>query len=314
MIVSVSRRTDIPAFYSEWFMDKIEKGYVEVINPFNRKQVSKIELTTKTVDCFVFWSKNPKPMLSKLDILDKKGFKYYFQFTVTSYQSDIEVGMKNKNDILRTFINLSKKIGREKVVWRYDPIILNNRYTKEYHYQWFEALCKRLCNYTNKCVISFIDMYAKTKRNTKDLELIDISKEDMQDIAKNLASIAGKYNIVIETCCEAVNLSLYNIQKGKCIDDQIIEQIIGGPLNVKKDETQREVCGCVKSIDIGQYNTCKHFCTYCYANYSRTQVLENCKLHDKRSPLLVGKLVGDETITIRKMKSIKCNEKNTNPF
>jgi hypothetical protein len=308
MIVSVSRRTDIPAFYSDWFMDKIEKGYVEVINPFNRKQVSKIELTPKTVDCFVFWSKNPEPMLSKLDALDQKGFQYYFQFTVTSYQSDIETGVKNKNDIIRTFINLSKKIGKEKVVWRYDPILINNRYTKEYHYKWFEALCKRLSNYTNKCVISFLDMYTKTKRNTKDLKLIDISNEDMRDIAKNLSSIGSKYNIIIETCCEAIDLSLCNIQKGKCIDDKIIQQIIGTPLNVKKDETQREVCGCVKSVDIGQYNTCKHFCAYCYANYNRSLVIDNCKIHDVHSPLLVGKLVGDETITIREMKSVKCNE------
>lgn len=305
MIVSVSRRTDIPAFYSDWFFDKIEKEYVYVMNPFNRKQISKIELTKETVDCFVFWTKDAKPMLNRLHILDEKGFKYYFQFTITAYQSDIEPGIHDKNEVIRTFKRLSDLIGKDKVIWRYDPILLSKKYTKEYHYKWFDALCKRLYQYTDKCVISFMDLYTKTKRNTKELDLIEISNDDMYDIAKNLSEIAHRYELSIETCSESIDLTSLDIKKGKCIDDTVIQRILGCPISVKKDDTQREVCGCVKSIDIGQYNTCRHFCAYCYANYNKEQVLENCNHYRVDSPQLIGELKGDENISERKMKSIK---------
>lgn len=308
MIVSVSRRTDIPAFYSDWFIDKIEQGYLYVMNPFNRKQVSKIILSPDTVDCLVFWTKNARPLMDKLHLLDERGYKYYFQFTITPYESDIEGGIRYKGEVLATFTELSRLIGKDKLVWRYDPILLNNKYNKQYHYAMFEKYCRRLAASTNKCVISFLDMYTKTKRNTKDLGLIDIQPEDMYEIASVLANIAGSYGLYIETCSESIDLSSLNIHKGKCIDDQMIEKILGCPIKIKKDDTQREVCGCVKSIDIGQYNTCRHFCAYCYANYNHTQVIEACESHDIHSPLLMGKLKGDETITIREMKSVKCSD------
>lgn len=311
MIVSVSRRTDIPAFYSDWFIDKIEQGFLYVLNPFNRKQISKIILNSTTVDCFVFWTKNATPIIDKLQILDEKGFKYYFQYTITPYGCDIEPGIKDKNEVTRTFKRLSKLIGKEKVIWRYDPILLSNRYNKEYHYRMFEELCKRLCPFTEKCVISFLDMYTKTKRNTRDLNLLDLETEDMIEIASKLVKIADKYGLYIETCSEGIDLSFLNIKKGKCIDDKIIERILGCPIEAKKDDTQRDNCGCVKSIDVGQYNTCKHFCLYCYANYSHTLVIESCESHDIHSPLLIGKLKNDETITIREMKSIKREDSGT---
>lgn len=304
MIVSVSRRTDIPAFYSKWFYNRIEEEFAYVVNPFNRKQVSKIELNKETVDCFVFWTKDAEPMLENLSILDEKNFKYYFQFTLTSYGTDIEKGMRRKAQIINTFIKLSKRIGREKVVWRYDPILLNDYYTKEYHYKWFEELCKRLEGYTEKCVISFIDLYDKTKRNTQNLNLQEITQEDIYEISERLASIAKKHNIKIETCSEDVNLEKYGIMRGKCIDDKLISKILNKKIDVKKDDTQREQCGCVKSIDIGVYNTCKHYCAYCYANFNYESVEENCTGHDVNSPLLIGSLQGDEKITIRKMQSI----------
>lgn len=308
MIASVSRRTDIPAFYSDWFLDKIEQGFLYVMNPFNRKQVSKIELTPDTVDCFVFWTKNAAPIMDKLHILDERGFKYYFQFTITPYDSDIEPGIEDKNEVIRTFIDLSDLIGKEKVIWRYDPILLNGKYTKEYHYTYFEEMCKRLCGSTEKCIISFLDMYTKTRRNTAELGLSPITTNDMFIMAARLADIADKYGLYIETCSESVDLSSIKIQKGKCIDDKIIERILGCPIDVKKDDTQREVCGCVKSIDIGQYNTCKHFCAYCYANYNHEWVMDNCAAYDVHSQLLIGKLHGDEKITVRDMRSVKCED------
>jgi len=304
MIVSVSRRTDIPAFYSEWFFNRIKEGFVYVINPFNRKQISKVELTPKTVDLFVFWTKDAEPMLKRLDEL--KEFNYYFQFTITSYRNDIEKAIRRKSDIIKTFKKLSKIIGKEKVIWRYDPILLNEFYTKEYHYKWFEKFCIELSGYTEKCIISFLDLYSKTKMNTKNLRLKEIDKNDMCDIAEKFAGIALKYNIKLETCSEEIDFSKFGIKKGKCIDDELISRIIKCSIKVKKDDTQREVCGCVKSIDIGEYNTCKHNCLYCYANFNYDTVEKNYLMHDSKSSILALHLIGDEKITIRDMKSIKC--------
>lgn len=306
MIVSVSRRTDIPAFYSDWFLDKVEQGFLYVMNPFNRKQVSKIELNPDTVDCFVFWTKNAAPIINKLHMLDERGFQYYFQFTITPYDSDIEAGIPDKQEVIRTFIKLAHLIGKEKVIWRYDPILLSSKYTKEYHYECFEEMCKSLCGSTEKCIISFLDMYTKTAKNTKGLGLSAITSDEMYDIAASFAQIAHKYRLHLETCSEAIDLSALNIQKGKCIDEKIIERILGCPIDVKKDDTQREVCGCVKSIDIGQYNTCRHYCAYCYANYNHEKVMDHCKAYDAHSLLLMGELQGDENVTIREMRSIKC--------
>ena len=305
MIISASRRTDIPAFYSDWFYKRIEEGYVYVVNPMNRKQVSKIFLNPDTVECFVFWTKNAKPMMDRLFLLDEMGFQYYFQFTITSYHSDIEPGIVNKNDVIHSFQKLSEQIGKEKVIWRYDPIFLTETYTLEYHEAWFEAICKRLSGYTEKCVISFIDMYRKTMRNSKDLRIQEFSHKDMIQLAKMIGSIAKQYNIKVETCSEAIDLSQYGIEHGKCIDDRLISRILGTPLKDHKDLNQRKECGCIESIDIGKYDTCKHFCKYCYANYSLSLVHESCTYYNVDDPILASSLKGDEKITLRKMKSMK---------
>lgn len=303
MIVSVSRRTDIPAFYSDWFFNRIKEGFVYVVNPMNLKQVSKVELSPEKVDCFVFWTKNATPMIDRLDEL--KEYNYYFQYTITSYGKDVEKGILDKKKIIESFKKLSTKIGKEKVILRYDPILLSKKYSIEYHCEKFEKLCSQLNGYTEKCVISFIDLYKKTERNTKELNLIPMGIDQIQEISQKLSSIAKKYNISIETCSEGYDLTKFGINKGKCIDDKLISKIIGYELNVKKDNTQRDVCGCVKSVDIGQYNTCRHHCLYCYANFNYNQVEYNYKLHNKNNPLLIGDVRKDAKITTRDMKSIK---------
>ena len=303
MIVSVSRRTDIPAFYSEWFFNRLKEGFVYVVNPMNLKQVSKINLNPETVDCFVFWTKNAGPMLDRLNEL--RDYKYYFQYTITPYGKDVEEGIFNKKEIINSFKKLSETIGKERVILRYDPILLNSKYTIDYHCKAFERLCKILHNYTYKCVISFIDLYKKTERNTRGLNLIDMTTDNIKEISKKLSIIAYKYGIVLETCSEGYDLREFGIKKGKCIDDELISKITGYELNVKKDNTQRDGCGCVKSVDIGQYNTCRHHCLYCYANFNYGQVEENFKLHNAKKPLLVGEIRKDAKITIRDMKSVK---------
>lgn len=306
MIISASRRTDIPAFYSEWFFNRIKEGYVLVRNPMNIYQVSKISLSPEVVDCIVFWTKNPKPMIRRLDEL--KDYKYYFQFTLTSYDKTIEPNVPTKKTIIQTFIELSNLIGKEKVIWRYDPIILTNLFTKEYHYKWFEKLAQKLSPYTNKCVISFVDLYRKTEKNLKGMELLPLANSDMEEIASKFSLIASKYGLSLETCSELINLEKYNIAHSKCIDDRLISNVLGINLTIEKDPNQRETCGCVKSIDIGAYNTCKHECYYCYANFSKDIVAKNISQHKIKSPLLFGELNENDKITNREMISYIDNQ------
>lgn len=301
MILSVSRRTDIPAFYSDWFFKRLKEGCLLVRNPMNIYQVSRINLSPEVIDCIVFWTKDPTPMMDRLDLL--KDYHYYFQFTLNSYDQTVEKNVPKKKDLIKTFIKLSETIGAHRVIWRYDPILLTDKYNKEYHYKYFDYIANKLKNYTPKCVISFLDLYSKTEKNLKSVQLLPISQDDMEEIASNLAAIAKRHNIKIETCSEIINLFRLGIEHGKCIDDKLISEIIGIPLAIEKDKNQRESCGCVSSIDIGAYNTCKHNCLYCYANFSKPTVDKNCLEHDKNSPLLIGQIGPKDKITDREMKS-----------
>jgi len=282
-------------------------GYVESINPFNRKYVSRVSLKPEDVTCFVFWSKNPEPLIEHLDELDELGYKYYFQFTLNAYGHDIEKNVPNKSkELINTFKVLSKKIGKEKVIWRYDPILLNNKYTKEYHYQYFEELAKLLKDDTNKVIISFIDLYQKTERNSKGLSIRELDETIMFELAKKLSHIAKENGLEINTCSEKINFDQLGIKHGKCIDNDLIHQIIGSSqFKLDKDKGQRKECGCVESIDIGANNTCRHFCLYCYANTSSKVVEKNSKEHNSESSLLCGELKGDESINWRNGKNAK---------
>lgn len=291
MVISVSRRTDIPAFYAEWFLNRIKAGYVDVINPFNTKQANRISLKKEDIDCFVFWTKNPKPLLDRIDELND--YNYYFQYTINSYGKDMEPNVPSKSEeLINTFIDLSKKIGKEKVIWRYDPIILTEKYNKEWHIKYFEEIAKKLAPYTRKCVFSFVDLYAKTKRNTKGLNITELSVDDMKYIAKEFSIIAKKYNLELATCCEKIDLDEYGIKHNSCIDGELIKELFGIEVSSKRD-AQREFCGCKKCNDIGTYNTCKHQCKYCYATFNNEMVIQNEKLHNPNSSLLVGELSDD---------------------
>lgn len=303
MILSVSRRTDIPAFYSDWFFNRLKEGFVDVPNPFNANQISRITISPESVDCFVFWTKNPKPMLERLEEL--KEYNYYFQYTITPYGKDVETGFQNKKEATKTFIELSEKIGKEKVILRYDPIFINKKYTVDYHIKAFENLCEKIKGHSEKCIISFIDLYKKTERNTKVLNLSKISDLDVEKIAKKFSLIGNKYNISIETCSEKYNLEKYGINHGKCIDNNLVSRILGFEIDIEKDPYQREECGCVKSIDIGEYNTCKHNCLYCYANFNFEQVNIKSKLHNPNSSLLTGEINKDMVINVKDMPKLK---------
>lgn len=301
MILSVSRRTDIPAFYSDWFFNRLKEGYVLVRNPMNIHQVSRVTLSPEVIDCIVFWSKNPKPMLARLDEL--KDYMYYFQFTINPYDRGMELGVPRKEGIISTFKELSEKIGRKRVIWRYDPILLTENMGVDYHVRYFEEIAKRLEGYTDTCVISFVDLYQKTQRNLKDTTAREPSQNEMVEIAGKLCSIAKKYGITVQTCAEEIALESVGIKHGKCIDSALIEDLLDVKLVVDKDPNQRKECGCVQSIDIGEYNTCVHGCKYCYANFKDGVVAANRAAHDVNSPLLIGQLGPEDKVTERKLFS-----------
>lgn len=304
MILSVSRRTDIPNHYSEWFLNRIKEGFLYVRNPMNPHQISRIDLSPEVVDCIVFWTKNPANMIDHLKEL--KEYKYYFQFTLTGYGKDIEPNLPDKRtDLIETFKKLSRKIGKEKVIWRYDPILINDKYTVEYHLKAFEEIADSLKNHTERVIISFVDLYAKTQRNAKGINIQNMSDEQMYDMAKAMARIAKKNGLIIETCAEKTDLQSIGIKHGSCIDKELIERIIGCKLTVGKDKNQRKECGCIESIEVGTYDTCKNGCKYCYANYSDLKVQEKLGLYDVNSPLLCGVIAPNDKITYRKVKTFK---------
>ena len=309
MIVSASRRTDIPTYYSDWFFNRIKEGYVLVRNPMNFHQVSKISLSKDIVDGIVFWTKNPIPMLERLDEI--KDHPYYFQFTLNAYGKDVEPNVPSKSEyIIPAFRSLSRKIGKEGVVWRYDPIFFNDVYTMEYHCKYFEALVNQLYKYTDQCTVSFIDYYKKTQRNTKPLHIVEMSLEEKFELMERFSFIAAKYGLPINTCAEEIDLSKFGITHAHCIDKKRLERIGGFPLNIEKDKHQRLECGCMASVDIGMYHTCKNGCLYCYANFNEKTVCDNFARHDKKSPLLYGELTSKDVVRERRLTSCKSCQLN----
>lgn len=303
MILSVSRRTDIPAFYSEWFFNRLKEGYIMVRNPMNKYQVSKINLESKNIDCIVFWTKNPEPILNRLEQLE--GINYYFQFTINPYGKDIEPNVPEKSKLLSTFIELSQKIGKEKVVWRYDPIFLTDDIDVNYHIKYFEKLSERLRGYTNTVVISILDEYVKTKRNMKGINIKKLNDKEIDTLFLAITKIAKNNKIEIKSCAEEKDLQKYGITHGKCIDDNLISKLFNFDINIKKDKNQRKSCGCVESIEVGAYNTCLHGCKYCYANFDDELVENNYNKHDKNSPFLIGNKLENDEVTERKIKVLK---------
>ena len=304
MILSVSRRTDIPALYPEWFMNRIREGYALVRNPMNFHQVSRVPLGRDALDCIIFWTKNALPMLPYLDEISAK-YPFYFQYTLNAYGQEVEPHLPDMERKLYTFRRLSEKISEERIIWRYDPIFLTDAYNLSWHIERFAEIAASLKGYTRTCVFSFIDIYDKVKNNVKSLHLRPCGMGEMNALAKAFAAIAFEKGMTLQTCSEEVDLDQYGIRHGSCIDGALIAKLIGYELVAKKDKNQRDVCGCLESVDIGQYNTCRHGCRYCYANFNPQSVATFSKQHDPASPLLIGNLDVADKVTDRKVKSLK---------
>ncbi len=310
MILSVSRRTDIPNYYSDWFYNRLQAGWLCVRNPMNAKQVSRLTLTPETIDAIVFWTKNPEPMLGRLREL--ADYPYYVQFTLTGYGTDLEPGIPPKREhMLSVFRRFAEAVGAEQVVWRYDPILFTPNYTPGYHIKAFSQIARTLEGCTDRVVISFLDYYAKTKRNLKGWKLIpegEISQSALlpeaqrmvfSSFVQELADVAKTHGMEIFTCAEQMDLSAYGIRHGSCIDQTWIERLLGYRVQAKKDRNQREICGCIESIDVGTYHTCRNGCRYCYANENEERVKALAGQYDPQSPVLCGRLGEEDTVRDR---------------
>lgn len=305
MIISASRRTDIPAFYSQWFFNRIKEGYALVPSPYNPKMVSKVRLNPSVVDCFVFWTKNPAPMINKLDRL--QDYKYYFQFTLNPYGEKLENNLPSIDKRIDTFKRLSDKIGKEKVIWRYDPILTNEEFNVSFHKETFARIADGLKDHTERCMLGFIDHYQHIRSAVRQFNIGPLKMEDIEEMAISFKKTMEAYpSIEMDTCTVKVDLRHLGIPTGLCIDKGLIERIIGYPILAKKDKNQRHVCNCIESIDIGTYESCLNGCIYCYAikgNYNTVEY--NMKKHDKNSPLLIGHLAEDDVVKDREMKSLR---------
>lgn len=298
MIINTGCRTDIPAFYSKWLMNRIREEYVLVRNPYYPSQVTKYILSPKVVDCLAFCTKNPEPMLEYLDELDK--YKQYWFVTITPYGKDIEPVVPDKEKVIESFKKLSKHIGIDSIGWRYDPIFINKEFDVEKHIKCFENMASNLNGYTHNCTISFLDLYEKVKRNAPDLR--PPTKEEQICIAKAFDRIGKENDIAIHACCEKNFLSEYGLKCNGCMSQEIIEKSINCKLKPPKRKNLRQECNCLMGNDIGSYNTCGHLCKYCYANANKGLVIENIKKHNENSPFLIGNSEVGDKITEAKQK------------
>ena len=304
MIISASRRTDIPAFYSDWFFNRIKERYVLVPNPYNSKMISRISLDPAIVDCIVFWSKNPAPMLEKLDKL--KEYNYYFQFTLNPYGPEIENHLPIISKRIDTFKRLSDRIGKEKVIWRYDPVLTNETYTPGFHKEKFAEIAYELKEHTEKCMLGFIDHYQHIRTAVSRFNIQPLLKADIEEMAASFKKTVDTCSIQLDTCTVKVDLTHLGIPGGLCIDNQLVERIAGYPISARKDKNQRDICRCAESIDIGIYESCLNGCIYCYAikgNYNTVKY--NLNKHDKNSPMIVGELQEDNIVKERLVKSLR---------
>lgn len=294
MILNVSGRTDIVAFYSEWFLNRYKEGFIDVRNPFNQDLVSRIYF--EDVDLIFFCTKNPKPILDNLKIIKKP---ILFHVTLTPYKEDIEPNVPNKRDLIETIKTLSNIIGKENLTIRYDPVFLSDRYNLEYHKKMFERVCTNLEGYTEKILISFIDDYKNVRNNATSLRIKDFTESDYEEIGHSFSKSAKSHGMIVHTCFEDRDLCEFGFDKGECLSHELA-YIMTGKKYKNWTARKEKKCNCVQMVDIGVYNSCKHFCKYCYANYDEKKVIANCKNHNPTSSLLIGELKETDIIKVRK--------------
>lgn len=284
-IISASRRTDLPAFYARWFIQQVRRGFCEVANPFNPQQVRRVSLLPPEVTAIVFWTRHPRPLLPYLPELDQAGFRYYFHYTLLDYPRLIETHRPSLSMALRTFRDLAQQIGPERVIWRYDPIVLSNLTPVEFHLEAFSRLAQALRGSTRRVVISLLDPYPKLKRRFAQMEQaglhlqysIDGREPWLAGLLHSLAECAAASGMEIVSCAEPFDLRPYGVWPGSCIDSGLLNRLFSLALDPARDPGQRPACGCALSVDIGWYDSCPFGCQYCYATRSFTLARQNVR-------------------------------------
>lgn len=302
MIICASRRTDIPAFHSEWMMNRLRAGYVLVRNPVCRTVINRVDLRRSNVDCMIFMTKDPRPMIPHLDELDSMGLRYCFQVTITPYGKDIEPGVGFKADIADAFKTLSSRIGKERIIWRYDPVILGGKMDAEYHRKKFKLLCRELEGYTDRCTFSFLDMYGKISGSG----LRTASGEEKDAIGEIMSKTASEHGIELSYCCADRDLSKYGIIPRGCIDGAAMARM-GSPFE-EAASPLRPGCRCVKNIDIGAYDTCLHDCVYCYANGKSSKRRHSASYNPESEILGDPAAEGDEVLELKSRDVLRLSD------
>lgn len=295
MLITVSRRTDIPAFYTPWFLNRLRAGYCAVPNPFNAGQISRFDLRPEAVDVLVFFSRSYQPLLPHIDEMDRRGYRAFYHATLVDYPKPLEPLSSPRKLRLRSIVELSDRVGPDLVAWRYDPIVFSNLTPPDFHRRAFETIAAALRGKVFRVVISLLDRYPKVSRRLDALRqqglVVASPEDDVQDflaLAPDLAEIAARRGMEIEACAEAIDLSPLGIRKGHCVDGEYLARRFDLDLSVEKDPAQRPDCGCARSRDIGSYNTCLFGCVYCYATASFESARQRYAAHDPDSPSLVG--------------------------
>ena len=305
MIINTGGRTDTVQYYAEWLMRRFSEGYVLSRNPLFTNKVTRYELTPDKVDCVVFCSKNYKPVIPRLhEITDR--FNTYFHYTITAYGKEIEPGVPPIEESMETLIELSKQVGRQRIAWRYDPVLLTKEYTIQRHLETFERMANVLSPHIDRCIFSFVEMYKKLAINMP--ELIPLTEEDKDALAHGLGAIADRYGISIQTCGTNGDFTKYGIHTSGCMTLDILGQANGIVFKNLKHKGMRQGCHCIESRDIGAYDTCLNGCKYCYANTKPKKAQENYRFHDAASPLLLGHVKREDTIIQGAQKSFLARE------
>ena len=305
MILNTGGRTDTVQYYSEWLLNRFREGYVLSRNPLFSEIVNWIELNPETIDVVVFCSKDYSPILPRLHEISDR-FNCYYHYTITAYGTDIEPRVPSIEDSIRTLKALAAQVGPEKIAWRYDPVLLTEKYTIERHLETFDRMARELTPYVDRCIFSFVEMYKKLEVNMP--ELLPVSEEDKLTLAENLGAIAQRYSLWLQTCATRTDYEQFGIHRSGCMTTEIFSQALGIKFKKTPHKGNRLGCACMESRGLGDYNSCPNGCRYCYANKDHAKALQNYLTHNPDSPLLLGNIQPGDKIVPSRQESLLSKE------
>ena len=308
MIINTGARTDTVRYYTKWLLGRFDEGYVYSRNPLFPNKVTRYELTPEKVDCVVFCSKDYEPILPDLARITSR-FPTYFHYTITAYGTDVEPGVPSIEKSIDTLRRLSKIVGSQRVAWRYDPVLLTERYTVQTHLETFDRMAEQIAPYADRCIFGFVEMYRRLETNMP--ELVALTDDDKDALAKGLGESAARHGLPIQTCGASGDYTRYGIEASGCMTLDMVGKANGLAFRRLKHGGTREGCGCIQTRDIGAYNTCLSGCRYCYANKRPDKARENYKLHDPDSPLLIGHPRETDTLQQGAQRSFLANERKS---